>query len=167
MSTELKSLLDSTADAVTLNPRAAGVRFAADCELVGVCEVAVRIGDRVVTVDEPESLGGNGAAPNPVEFALASLGSCQAITYRFWSEKLGVRLDELRIDVRGDLDVRGVFGLQDGVRAGFGKVDVQVHLSGPDAPERYEELQRAVDEHCPVLDIFSNSIPVTTSVTVN
>jgi uncharacterized OsmC-like protein len=163
---DLRTVLDNTALAVAQDPSVAAVTFAADSELVGITVVDVHIGDRVVTIDEPEVLGGTGLAPNPVEFALASLGSCQAITYRFWSEKLGIRIDELRVDVRGELDVHGVFGLKDGVRAGFGDVDVRVQISGPDAPERYEELRIAVNDHCPVLDIFANPVPVTTSMTV-
>jgi uncharacterized OsmC-like protein len=166
MSTALKVILDSTADALTLNPAAAAARFAVDSEFVDVCEIDVRIGDHTVKVDQPEALGGGGKGPKPVEYALASLGSCVATTYRFWSEKLGVRLDGLRVEVQGDLDVRGVFGLDDGVRAGFGQVDVKVHLSGPEAPDRYQELRRAVDEHCPVLDTFANAVPVRTSLTV-
>ena len=34
-------------------------------------------------------------AANPVEYALAALGSCQAITYRVWAAPFGVKLDEV------------------------------------------------------------------------
>lgn len=166
-SPDLKTILDTTAAAITGNPGLANATFTANSELVGVTKVDVRIGDHVVTIDEPEALGGTNLAPNPVEFALASLGACQAITYRFWSEKLGIRIDDLRVDVRGGLDVHGVFGLKDGVRAGFGEVTIQVQINGPEAAARYEELRRAVDEHCPVLDIFANPVPVTTAMAVN
>jgi hypothetical protein len=40
------------------------------------------------TVDEPPALGGADVAANPVQYALASLGSCRAITYRFRAEQL-------------------------------------------------------------------------------
>jgi uncharacterized OsmC-like protein len=162
----LKTIIEDTSAAVAADPEAASVTFAADSALIGVCEVEVRIGDKIVKVDEPETLGGGGTAPNPVEFALAALGSCQAITYRFWAEKLGLRIDALRVEVRGDLDVRGVFGVQDGIRAGFGSVEVAVELSGPEPADRYEELQRLVDEHCPVMDVFSNPVPVSTSMSL-
>lgn len=166
MSTDLKQILETLADSVTLNPSAAGVQFRADSELVGVCEVDVRIGGHRVTVDEPEMLGGGGVAPNPVEYALLALGSCVAITYRFWSTKLGMQLDALSVDVRGDLDVRGVFGIDESVRPGFGGVTVDVQLSGPETAGAYETLARVADEHCPVLDIFSNQTPVKTTMTV-
>lgn len=165
MSTELKTILEATADAMTLNPSAAMAQVAAGSELTGVCEVEVTIGDRTVKADMPEGIG-SGTAPTPGEYALAALGSCQAITYRFWSEKLGVRIDKVRVDITGDIDLRSLFGVNDGPRPGFGQVEVNVMLSGPETPERYEELRRHVNEHCPLLDIFANPVPVRTALTV-
>ena len=37
-------------------------------------------------------LGGADVAANLVQHALASLGSCQAITYRIWAAQLGIEL---------------------------------------------------------------------------
>ena len=106
------------------------------------------------------ALGGADAAANPVQYALASLGSCQAITYRFWAAQLGVELDTLSVRVEGDLDLRGFFGVDDEVRPGFTAVRVEVTLAGPESEQRYAELAKAVDEHCPVLDLFKNPVPV-------
>lgn len=39
-----------------------------------------------------------------------------------------------------------------------------MELSGPASAETYEELRRKVDEHCPVLDLFRNPAPATTTV---
>jgi putative redox protein len=46
------------------------------------------------------------------------------------------------------------------VRPGFTAVRVEVSLAGPESEERYAELAAAVDEHCPVLDLFTNPVPV-------
>jgi hypothetical protein len=54
--------------------------------------------------------------------------------------------------------------LEDGVRSGFGEVRVKVRLTGPASPEQYRELQAAVDQHCPVLDLFSNPTSVRTEL---
>ena len=112
------------------------------------------------TVDEPEALGGGNIAANPVEYALAALGSCQAITYRVWAAQLGIRLDKVEISIDGDIDLRGFFGIDDDIRAGFNAVRVNVSLGGPESAARYEELAAAVDAHCPVLDLFRNPVPV-------
>ena len=107
---------------------------------------------------------GEGKAPNPVEYHLASLLSCQIVTWRFWAEKLGIAVDEITARAEGDLDVQGFFGLDENVRAGFQEVRVVVTVGGPEAPERYRELQDAVDKHCPVLDLTQNATPVVTRV---
>ena len=53
---------------------------------------------------------------------------------------------------------------------GLGAVSVVVRVvrnvlsmtvTGPESAERYAELAAAVDEHCPVLDLFKNPVPVT------
>lgn len=163
--TPLHKAFDDVAAAITVDPLFAATRFRADSDLVGLCEVDVRIGDRTLKVDEPTPLGGSGAAPNPMEYALASLGACQAITYRYWSERLGVKIDRLRVEVRGEQDVRGMFGYEN-VRAGFGSVDVHVQLTGPEAPERYTALREAVERHCPLLDLFASPVPVRTRLSV-
>src|SRR6266481_3030022 len=123
-------------------------------------EVDIRTGAHSFKVDEPRSLGGANAAANPVQYALASLGSCQAITYRVWAAQLGVKLDKVEIGIDGDIDLRGFFGIDDRIRAGFNAVRIHVTLSGPEDATRYEELAAAVDAHCPVLDLFRNPVPV-------
>jgi putative redox protein len=47
------------------------------------------------------------------------------------------------------------------VRPGFSAVRVEVTVTGPERPERYQELAAAVDQHCPVLDLFANPVLVT------
>jgi uncharacterized OsmC-like protein len=162
----LTTVISDTRQAVTDSPAAAQALFSTHSTLTGVTEVSVRTATHAFTVDEPPALGGDGSAPNPVEYALASLGSCQAITYRFWAEHLGISFDTLSVTVEGDLDIRGFFGFDDSVRPGYSAVRIQVSISGPETPERYQQLAAAVDEHCPVLDLFRNPVPVGRTITV-
>ena len=162
----LSTVIADTRKAVTDDPAAAQVLFSTHGTLTGVTEVAVRTAAHTFTVDEPRTLGGGGSAPNPVEYALASLGSCQAITYRFWAEHLGISFDRLTVTVEGDLDIRRFLGFDESMRPGFSAVRVQVGITGPETPERYQQLAAAVDEHCPVLDLFRNTVPVDRTITV-
>jgi uncharacterized OsmC-like protein len=161
----LAEIIGATRAAVLADPSTAQVAFHADHALVGPTEVAVLVGSgHAFKVDEPKGLGGGDLAATPVEYALAALGSCQAITYRFWAAYLGIKLETVEIKVEGDLDLRGFFGVDDQVRPGFGAVRVKVALGGPEPIARYQELAEAVDRHCPVLDIFRNKVPVERSV---
>jgi uncharacterized OsmC-like protein len=158
------SLIADTRKAVADDPANAQALFSAQGTLVGVTEVDIRTGAHTFTVDEPPALGGADVAANPVQYALASLGSCQAITYRFWAAQLGISFDTLTVRVEGDLDIRGFFGFDDTVRPGFTAVRVELIVAGPESAERYAELAAAVDEHCPVLDLFKNPVPVTRAI---
>lgn len=60
-------------------------------------------------IDEPKSLGGTDTGMNPVEVLLSSLGACQSIVARIYAPKFGVKLDDFRVDVEGDLDLDGFF----------------------------------------------------------
>jgi uncharacterized OsmC-like protein len=129
-------------------------------------EVSVQASSHAFTIDEPESLGGTDKGANPVEHLLASLGACQVITFQVWADKLGIQLDAVDIALTGEIDLRGFFGLAEGVRPGFQSVEVSVQLSGPESAERYGQLTQAVEEHCPVLDGLGNAVPVSTSYAV-
>ncbi|MBO1751404.1 OsmC family protein [Actinotalea sp. BY-33] len=161
----LGAILSATTSAVGEDPTRAAVQFSASGTATGSVATDVRTRQHTFVVDEPASLGGDDSATNPVEYALGALIGCQVVTYRFWATRLGIQLEDVQIEAVGDLDVRGFFGLEEGVRPGFGEIRLDVRLTGPESAERYAELHRAVDEHCPVLDLFTGTTPVTTRVT--
>ncbi|WP_434613796.1 OsmC family protein [Arthrobacter sp. A5] len=133
---------------------------------VGVGSVATRIsaGKHQFTVDEPAGLAGDDIAASPVEYALGALVSCQVVVYRLYADQLGIVIEDISIEAEGDLDVRGLFGIDPAVRPGFEAIRLKVNIKGPETQERYEELRRTVDERCPVLDLFTNPTPVSAAV---
>jgi uncharacterized OsmC-like protein len=164
----LTTVIESASSRMASDEKWGHVVYRATLDVTGATEVMSTVGSgHTFTVDEPVSFGGGNAGPGPVEYALAALGSCQAITYQFWAAHLGVAVDTVHIVVEGDLDLRGFFGVREGVRPGLGAVRVNVVISGPESPERYEELASAVDEHCPVLDIFTGTVEVARTLTVS
>ena len=161
----LDTLIADTRKAIVGDAANAHAVFTAQGTLVGVTEVDISTGSHTFKVDEPPALGGADAAANPVQYALASLGSCQAITYRFWAAQLGVELDSITVRVEGDLDLHDFFDLDDTVRPNLTAIRVEVTVAGPESQQRYAELAAAVDEHCPVLDLFKNPVPVSRALT--
>lgn len=154
------ALESSPSTPATIRPR---VRTA----LVGgtPTRVQAHAGQHAFTIDEPATLGGDDTGASPVEHLLAALGSCQVISYQVWAARLGIVIDTIDIDVTGALDVRGFFGISDSVRPGFASVHVEAFIAGPETPERYAELTELVERYCPVLDILSNGVSVTSNVT--
>ena len=156
--------LKANEEAIAGDASNARVVFSTQGSLVGPTHVQLVSRGHAIDVDEPDVLAGGDQFANPVEYALASLASCQAITYRFWAAKLGIQLDGLEIAAEGDLDLHGFFGLDSTVRPGFTGIRLEVTPLGPESPERYQQLADAVDAHCPVLDLFTNATPVEVSV---
>lgn len=163
------------ADRLTAAGVAWGERIAADASAAqlsyvvhgqgqGSVATAVRAGRHEFVVDEPAALAGDDVAASPVEYALAALAGCQVVVYRLYAHALGIQVDDVDVRAEGDLDARRLFGIDESVRAGFGAVRLTITITGPESAERYDELRQAVDAHCPVLDLFANATPVTTTV---
>lgn len=141
------------------------LKFSASGTARGSVSSVITAGRHTFTADEPTPLAGDDAAPNPVEYALGALISCQVVVYRLYAQNLGLTIDELDVTAEGDLDVRGLFGADETVRPGFSAVRVNVRIAGPDSDEDYQKLQETVDAHCPVFDIFTNPTPIDVTVT--
>lgn len=162
----LAAISTATIGTISARPDAAAARFSVTGVASDRVATTLQARGHTLTVDEPAQFGGDDSAANPVEYALGALIACQVVTYRFWAARLGIRLDDVQITAHGDLDVRGFFGVDDDVRPGFGGVELDVRLTGPEPAHRYAELHDAVDRHCPVLDLFANSTPVQSRLVV-
>jgi hypothetical protein len=71
------------------------------------------------------------------------------------------RVVKVRVAVEADYDARGLLGVDGYRRPGLDAVRVTVILEGLDT-ETSQRLRTAVDQHCPVLDLFRAGVPVTT-----
>lgn len=138
----------------------ASARFSVASEGKKGLHRAVSIRGFSVEVDEPPALGGNDKAPNPVEYALAALATCQEITYRLHADALGIPLNDVSVKLEGELDLRGFFGAASDVRPGFQRITGSVSFDSTASDDELARLKRVVDAHCPVLDLFRNATPV-------
>ena len=162
----LNDIIESTAAAVEVDVANGQFVFVAQATAGDGVASTVTAGRHRIEVDEPPLLGGSDTAANPVQYYLASLLSCQVVSYRFWADRLGIAFDQLSFAAEGDLDIRGFFGLDGDVRPGFSEIRVTATISGPETAERYAELRRVVDQHCPVLDLTARPTPVQTNLIV-
>jgi putative redox protein len=99
--------------------------------------------------------------------ALGALNTCQIVVNRLYAHTLVIRVDSISATAEGDLDVKGLFGIDETVRPGFSAVRLKINVTGPEDDARYEELHKAVDAHCPVLDLFANQTPVSVELVAN
>ena len=160
MTLTIREAVDAARQRVGDDPARAVVHLRTEARMGGGTRVDMKAGGFELAADEPVSVGGTGSAPNPIQLALAALGSCQAITYRYWAEQLGLPLDAVAITVEADFDTGAFFGFPGAGTPAPSGVRCSVTLEGPEPAERYDELVAAVDEHCPVLDLFTRPVPV-------
>ena len=121
-------------------------------------EARVRGFDPVAS-DEPTGLGGADSAPNPVEQLLSALGNCLAVGYAANAAAAGIRLDELTVDLKGDIDLRVFLGLAEG-HAGFDSITAKVRIVSPSARADLEALHAKVTASSPVGHTLAAAVPV-------
>ncbi len=160
-----KTLLE-TINTIRTDPEKAKVQFKADTELIEGVKCKSRIRQFSFEVDEPGLLGGTDTASNPVELILAALGTCQEIMYSAYASVSGIPIDSISVKVRGDINLNGLFGLDEKADPGFNKIyyETKIH-SGADT-EVINKLVENVEKHCPVLDILTRPISVVGKVSV-
>lgn len=109
--------------------------------------------------DEPAGLGGSDTAPNPVEQLLAALGNCLAVGYAANASAAGITIDDLHINLSGDLDLRTFLGLHDG-NAGYEAIQVSVELSSDASQAQLKELHERVVGTSPVGHTLGRAVPL-------
>ena len=160
MTTELRDLIAASQAAFKADPEKAKAVFSSKSALQEGLRSEAAMREHTVTVDEPESLGGKDAGPNPVELVLAALGTCQEITYRAYATALGIPLDAVSVELDGEIDLRGFLAVDDTVRPGYQGITGTVTLKSSASEAELQTLRDVVNAHCPVLDILRNPVPV-------
>ena len=110
--------------------------------------------------DEPAGLGGTDTAPNPVEQLLAALGNCLTVGYAANATAAGVAINDLRIELEGDLDLHTFLGLNPGGNAGFQGIRAKVIIDADAPAETIEELHRVVTGTSPVGHTLARAVPI-------
>lgn len=164
----VKAALMQAIAGIQENAGAAKVVFRADTQLEEDVRCTAKVRDfPPITIDEPPDLGGADAAPNPVELLLVALGACQEIMYSAYASVMGVPLNSVKVNLRGYLDLRGLFGMDSSVPPGYQKVVFDTFVDSPADTETLMKLVQTVESHCPVLDTLVRAIEVSGNVTIN
>jgi uncharacterized OsmC-like protein len=97
-----------------------------------------------IDIDEPAELGGGNLHANPQEFLLAALNACMMVGYSVLCTLNGITLDKLEITTEGDIDLRGFFGIEQGIGAGYDSLRIQVTVKGDGTPEQFRKIHDMV-----------------------
>ena len=123
-------------------------------------EVRYDGGQKTFTTDEPASLGGDGAGPDPYTLLLAALGSCVSMTVTLYARRKGwpvervtVRLSQRRVHARdcAECETEGDAFVQ--------RIERKVEIEGDLSAEQHARLQE-IAHKCPVHRTLTSEIVV-------
>lgn len=162
-----KNALDGLVRAVKDEPDKGQTVWRANTQWLGGFRSQAQIRDFTIDMDEPDALGGTNTAPNMVEIVLGAYGCCLTTGYAMNAASQGIELEDIQVELEGDLDLNGFFGLRDPDEAWPGYTDVRakVTIKAKDAtPEQIQDLHDRVIRTSPVGSILQRPIRVSTEL---
>ena len=125
----------------TVNISSNGTRYGQD----------ISIRDFQLIADEPQDIGGDDRGATPMEYVLAGLGACKAITIRMYAERKGWQLE--KVDVQVDYERSQKKPV----------VQAKLVIEG-DLDQAQRERLKAIGDRCPVHRFLSEQIIIETTL---
>jgi len=129
-------------------------------------KVEIKIREFTVSIDEPLELRGTNTAPNPVELLLTALGGCIVLTYYGYAKKFGIEIENLMINLEGDMIPGGWVEEEGRERRGFKQIRYEVQIKTEALKEKVLQLHKLVEEKCPVSDMLINPTELKGNVSI-
>ncbi|CAM3353725.1 OsmC family protein [Paenibacillus taichungensis] len=122
--------------------------------------------DFEILIDEPAELLGENLAANPQEYLLAALNACMIVGYVAAASLENVHLKSLRIETKGQLDLRGFLGLDENIKPGYEELQYTVVVSGDGTQEQWNRIHETVKRTSPNRWNIANAIQLNSEFVV-
>ena len=119
-----------------------------------------------IDIDEPFELGGGNAFANPQEYLLAAVNACMIVGYTALCALQGITLEKLEITTDGDIDLRGLFGLDPQVAAGYRELRSRVMIKGDGTEEQFRKIHDMVLATSPNFYNITRAVRVAPELTI-
>ena len=121
----------------------------------------VTYGDgRALVTDEPASLGGDGAGPDPYTLLLAALGSCVSMTVALYARRKGWPVERVTVRLRQQrVHAKDCAECETESDSFVHRVERSVQIEGPLTPEQHARLQE-IAHKCPVHKTLTSEIVI-------
>ena len=103
---------------------------------------------------------GHGHGPTPQEYVLHALAACITAGVATGAAARGIELRSVTSTISGDIDVRGVLGIDPDIRKGFSSVNVEFDVDADASSEAIDALIAAATKYSAVFDMLANPTSV-------
>lgn len=150
-------------------PEAASFVFRSTCDWVsgtessntingyfGLGEEQIRKETFVVNADHPEVFAAADTAPTPPELVLSALGSCLTGGVAAVAQHRGIQLRKVQAIIEGEIDVRGILGMDPDIRNGFNAIRVRFEIDADASESDIRALVAQSQKRSAVFDLLTN-----------
>ncbi|MFT4875554.1 MAG: putative OsmC-like protein [Bacteroidia bacterium] len=107
-----------------------------------------------IQADETQEDGGTNTGPNPMQYFVASLASCQNEQAQVVAEDMELSIDSMDISLEIDLDLAGFMGMAAHSNDSYKNVKIKHTIGGNITTEEAAKMGAAVDSRCPILGLL-------------
>jgi len=119
-------------------------------------------GETILRSDFAPFMGGEGLAPDPIQYCLFGLAACFAGTFMSMATMMGIKINDLRVSAENFTDLSKTLGLTNNPIVEKVKIILTVKSDGK--KEQLKELEKLACERCPGVYCLVNPIPLETEL---
>jgi uncharacterized OsmC-like protein len=95
-----------------------------------------------------------------VEFLLHALAGCVTTTTVLHAAARGIKINSLSTELTGDIDLRGLLGLDESVSPGYRQIRIKMDIDADCSEEALDDLLGFAQAHSPVCNTVCRPVPV-------
>ena len=127
----------------------------------GPIACSVEVGRAVHEAQAHKGTGGAGTAACSGDMLLGALAACAQVTSQMVAAAMGIETRSIKVDVEGDLDLKGTLGIDRDAPVGFKAIRLSFDIDAPEASrEQLENLKEKTQRYCVVLATLENPPPI-------
>ena len=125
---------------------------------------SVEVGQKLVDAQAHRGVGGPGTAACSGDLLLGALAACAQLTCQLVAAAMGIPIEDIRVDVEGEMDLRGTLGISKDAPVGFQDIRARFNISAPQAtPDQLATLKEKTEQYCVVMRTLAQPPAIKTS----
>jgi len=113
---------------------------------------SVEVGKAFIDAQAHRGVGGSGTAACSGDLLLGALAACAQLTCQLVAAAMGIPVEDIRVDIEGEMDLRGTLGISKDVPVGFQDIHAKFDIRAPQAsPEQLSLLKEKTEQYCVVM----------------